>query len=132
MYDFGNDEMNNKFKVAMREYEQYRMFLNETVDFSNPHTLIERLEKINAFNASIPTLKSKMDYFLEKAKAESMRKIDHEAMPAKKYDAMVAAEVSGINIFCKALEMLLKESHYQIESIRSVLSYYKTEKISGL
>lgn len=127
MYQFENQDLNVRFHKCLKEYEAYRQTIAEPTDFSNPHAIIEKLERINTHNASVPDLKSRFDYLLEKATAEEMRKVDHEAFPAKKYNALIDSAVADIAIFAKATEMLLKESHYQIESLRSVLSYLKQE-----
>ena len=127
MYKFEQEAYNKKLQECMSEYEEYRQMMLQEVDYSNPHTLIERLKILNTYNAGMGRLKASLDFLLDKATAIEMRKIDHDAMPAKKFDAMVRDAVGLISIFPKALEAMIKESHYQIDSIRSVLSYWKTE-----
>lgn len=127
MYKFEQEAYNKKLQECMSEYEEYRQMMLKDVDYSNPHALIERLNVLNTYNAGMGRLKASLDFLLDKATAIEMRKIDHDAMPAKKFDAMVRDSVGLISIFPKALEAMIKESHYQIDSIRSVLSYWKTE-----
>jgi hypothetical protein len=127
MYKFEKDVYNEKLKECVAGYESYRKMLNEPVDFTDPNALIERLNNINQQNASIPHLKSSFDFLLERAVCIEMGKIDHEAMPAKKFDAIVKDSVAFVSIYVRSLEMMIKESHYMIESIRSVLSYLKKE-----
>lgn len=127
MYKFENEAYNKKLQECFKEYEDYRqMFLEET-DFLDPHAIIRRLQKLTAYNASVGRLKASFDFLVDKATSIEMRKIDHETMPAKKFEALVRDSVGLITIFPKALEIMVKESHYQIESLRSTLSYLKTE-----
>lgn len=127
MYRFEKEIYNTKLQECINEYEEYRKMMLEEVDYSNPHSLIERLKVLNAYNAGAARIRSSLEFLLEKATAIEMRKIDHDSMPAKKFDAMVRDAVGLVSLFPKSLEMMVKESHYQIESIRSVLSYLKTE-----
>ena len=127
MYKFDEEVYNNKLKECLDEYEIYRKMMLEQVDFSNPQALVKRLETINAHNAWVGRLKASLDFLVDKAIASEMRKIDHDAMPAKKFEVMVRDGVGFITIFPKALEQMIKESHYAIESIRSALSFAKKE-----
>jgi hypothetical protein len=127
MYKFENETYNKKLQECMTEYEEYRQMMLQEVDYSNPHSLIERLKVLNGYNAWASRLKASLDFLVDRAVAIEMRKVDHDAMPAKKFDALVRDAVGLISIFPKALEGMIKESHYQIESIRSTLSYLKTE-----
>lgn len=127
MYTFEKPELNAAFERCRKEYEAYRETINVQVDYSNPLAIVEKLGMINNHNSSIPDLKSRFDWLLEKATAEQMMKVDHEAYPAKKYNAIIDSNVADINMFAKSIELLLKESHYQIESLRSALSYHKQE-----
>jgi hypothetical protein len=127
MYRFENEAFNKKLNECMAEYEEYRQMMLQDVDYSNPNALIDRLKVINGYNAGAARLRASFEFLLDKATAIEMRKIDHDSMPAKKFDAMVRDAVGLISIFPKALEMMVKESHYQIESIRTSLSYIKTE-----
>jgi hypothetical protein len=127
MYRFENEAYNTKLKECIAEYEVYRKMMLEPVDFSNPQSLIQRLQTLTAHNAWVGRLKASFDFLVDKATASEMRKIDHDSMPAKKYDAMVRDGVGLVIVFPKALEIMIKESHYAIEAIRSALSYSKKE-----
>lgn len=127
MYKFENEAYNKKLQECIKEYEEYRLMSLEQVDFSDPHAIIKRLEKITAYNSSVGRLKASFDFLVNKAIATQMCKIDHDSMPAKKFDALVRDSVGLVTIFPNSLEIMIKESHYQIESLRSTLSYLKTE-----
>jgi len=127
MYRFENEAYNKKLQECIKEYEEYRKMFMEETDFMDPQAIIRRLQKLTAFNASVGRLKASFDFLVDKANMIEMRKIDHESMPAKKFEALVRDAVGLVIIFPKALEIMLKESHYQIESLRSTLSYLKTE-----
>lgn len=127
MYKFENEAYNNKLQECAKEYEEYRQMMLQEVDYSNPYALIERLKVLNGYNAWASRLKASLDFLVDRAVAIEMRKVDHDAMPAKKFDALVRDAVGLVTIFPKALEGMIKESHYQIDSIRSVLSYIKAE-----
>ena len=127
MYKFENEAYNKKLQEGMKEYEEYRQMMVQEVDYTNPQALIDRLKELNSYNAWASRLKASLDFLTDRAVAIEMRKVDHDAMPAKKFDALVRDAVGLVTIFPKSLEGMIKESHYQIESIRSVLSYLKTE-----
>ncbi len=44
MYRFENEAYNTKLKECIAEYEVYRKMMLEPVDFSNPQSLIQRLQ----------------------------------------------------------------------------------------
>lgn len=127
MYKFENEAYTKKLNECIAEYEIYRKMMLEPVDFTNPQALIQRLQTITAHNAWVGRVKASFDFLIDKAVASEMRKIDHDSMPAKRYDAMVKDGVGLIVVFPKALEIMIKESHYAIEAIRSALSYSKKE-----
>ena len=127
MYKFENEAYNKKLAECFSEYEEYRQMRLEKTDFHIPTDIISRLQKIVSYNASVGRLKASFDFLVDKATSIEMRKIDHDAMPAKKFEALVRDSVGLIVIFPKALEQMIKESHYEIECLRSVLSYLKTE-----
>lgn len=127
MYKFENEAYNKKLTECFNEYEEYRKMRLEKTDFHIPTEIIGRLQKIVAYNASVGRLKASFDFLVDKATSIEMRKIDHDAMPAKKFEALVRDSVGLITIFPKALEQMIKESHYEIECLRSVLSYLKAE-----
>ncbi len=127
MYKFENETYNKKLAECFSEYEEYRQMRLEKTDFHIPTDIISRLQKIVSYNASVGRLKASFDFLVDKATTIEMRKIDHDAMPAKKFEALVRDSVGLIVIFPKALEQMIKESHYEIECLRSVLSYLKTE-----
>jgi hypothetical protein len=127
MYKFENEAYNKKLAECFSEYEEYRQMRLEKTDFHIPTDIISRLQKIVSYNASVGRLKASFDFLVDKATTIEMRKIDHDAMPAKKFEALVRDSIGLIVIFPKALEQMIKESHYEIECLRSVLSYLKTE-----
>lgn len=127
MYQFDKEALNAKLKECIAGYEAYRKMMLEPVDYTNPNALVERLAVINSHNASVGHLKSSFDFLVEKAVAIEMSKIDHDAMPAKKFDALVKDNVGLITVFSRSLEIMIKESHYMIESTRSILSFMKKE-----
>jgi hypothetical protein len=127
MYRFENDAYNKKLQECINEYELYRKMFIEETDFMIPEMIIRRLQKLTAFNSTVGRLKAGFDFLVDKATCIEMRKIDHDSMPAKKFDALVRDGVGLVTLYPRALDVMIKESHYQIESLRSVLSYLKTE-----
>lgn len=127
MYTFNDKGLDERYRQCLDEYEVYRQTLNEDCDFSNPVSIIEKLSKVTSHNASVPHLMARFKYLHERATAAEMTKLDHDAYPAKKYDALIKSSVGELGLFTTALELLIKESHYQIEAMRSVLSYLKQE-----
>lgn len=127
MYTFNDTALDQRLRDCLTEYEAYRQALNIICDFTSPVAIIDKLSKVTSHNASVPHLMARFEYLHQKATAAEMTKLDHDSYPARKYDALIKSAVADIGIFTTGLELLIKESHYQIEAMRSVLSYLKQE-----
>jgi hypothetical protein len=124
---FDDPAMQERFEKALALYETVRLVISAKVDMSNPQEVINQLSAIQGVQASASQAKAMFTYLTDKFTARKLSVLDMESKGAMEKKAILNSEVGDVSFWNEVSELNIKELHYQIEMLRSALSYCKSE-----
>ncbi len=116
-------------ETAVSMLINFGISIKMTINSDDPLSVIAKLESIVNSSHEGVAAKAKLDYLLDGYVATKIRKVldlERERSAADR-KAILQAEVADLQYYCTFAELLIKESHYHIEALRSLLSWHKTE-----
>jgi hypothetical protein len=123
---FSEPELQKAFEETLKQYESFREVIARKIDITNPTETLSKLSDIQNVQSMAATCKAKLGFLLEKYTVKKLRLID-ENKGAMEKKAQLSAEVGDLSFWDNVCELLIKEMHYQIDILRSALSYHKSE-----
>jgi hypothetical protein len=124
---FDDPAMQERFEKALALYETVRTVIATKVDMSNPTEVINQLSAIQGVQASASQAKAMFTYLTDKFTARKLSMLDMESKGAMEKKAILNSEVGDVSFWNEVCELNIKELHYQVEMLRSALSYCKSE-----
>jgi hypothetical protein len=124
---FDDPAMQERFEKALALYETVRLVISAKVDMSNPQEVINQLSAIQGIQASASQAKAMFTYLTDKFTARKLSVLDMESKGAMEKKAILNSEVGDVSFWNEVSELNLKQMSYQIEILRSALSYLKSE-----
>jgi hypothetical protein len=124
---FDDPAMQERFEKALALYETVRLVISAKVDMSNPQEVINQLSAIQGVQASASQAKAMFTYLTDKFTARKLSVLDMESKGAMEKKAILNSEVGDVSFWNEVCELNIKELHYQVEMLRSALSYCKSE-----
>ena len=124
---FDDPAMQERFEKALALYETVRLVISAKVDMSNPQEVINQLSAIQSVQASASQAKAMFTYLTDKFTARKLSLLDMESKGAMEKKAILNSEVGDVSFWNEVCELNIKELHYQVEILRSALSYLKSE-----
>lgn len=124
---FDDPAMQERFEKALALYETVRLVISAKVDMSNPQQVINQLSAIQSVQASASQAKAMFTYLTDKFTARKLSVLDMESKGAMEKKAILNSEVGDVSFWNEVSELNLKQMSYQIEILRSALSYLKSE-----
>lgn len=124
---FDDPAMQERFEKALALYETVRLVISTKVDMSNPTEVIKQLSAIQSVQASASQAKAMFTYLTDKFTARKLSVLDMESKGAMEKKAILNSEVGDVSFWNEVCELNIKELHYQVEMLRSALSYCKSE-----
>lgn len=124
---FEDPGLQERFEKALVLYEGFRVILTNKVDMANPMEVINQLSAIQSVQASASQAKAMLTYLTDKYTARKLAVLDMENKGAMERKAILNSEVGDVSFWNEVCELNIKEMHYQIEILRSALSYCKAE-----
>ncbi len=124
---FDDPAMQERFEKALALYESVRLVIATKVDMSNPQEVINQLSAIQSVQASASQAKAMFTYLTDKFTARKLSVLDMESKGAMEKKAILNSEVGDVSFWNEVSELNLKQMSYQIEILRSALSYLKSE-----
>ena len=124
---FDDPAMQERFEKALALYETVRLVISAKVDMSNPQEVINQLSAIQSVQASASQAKAMFTYLTDKFTARKLSVLDMESKGAMEKKAILNSEVGDVSFWNEVSELNLKQMSYQIEILRSALSYLKSE-----
>jgi hypothetical protein len=125
---FKDDVLNRKFESTVNNYEAVRKVLSNKVNMDNPAAVLKQMEDIQSVQALAAHTKASLTYLCNKYALQKLPLLDQESgknANEKKY--ILNAEMGDVLFYDEVMELLIKEMHYQVEILRSSLSYLKSE-----
>jgi len=124
---FDDPAMQERFEKALALNETVRTVIATKVDMSNPTEVINQLSAIQGVQASASQAKAMFTYLTDKFTARKLSMLDMESKGAMEKKAILNSEVGDVSFWNEVCELNIKELHYQVEMLRSALSYCKSE-----
>jgi len=124
---FDDPAMQERFERALAMYETVRLVISTKVDMSNPQEVINQLSAIQSIQSTAAQAKAMFTYLTDKFTARKLSILDMESKGAMEKKAILNSEVGDVSFWNEVCELNIKELHYQVEILRSALSYLKSE-----
>lgn len=124
---FDDPAMQERFEKALAMYETVRLVISTKVDMSNPQEVINQLSAIQGIQSTAAQAKAMFTYLTDKFTARKLSVLDMESKGAMEKKAILNSEVGDVSFWNEVSELNLKQMSYQIEILRSALSYLKSE-----
>ena len=125
---FKDEVLNKKFEATISNYEAVRKVIAAKISMDNPIEVLKQMENIQSIQALAVHTKASLTYLCNKYALQKLPLLDQESgknANEKKY--ILNAEMGDVLFYDEVMELLIKEMHYQVELLRSALSYLKTE-----
>lgn len=124
---FKEPELQSRFESAIDMHESFRKAVSTETDLSNPLSILSSIEAIINSLPTGATAKAMLDYLYAKNMAQKVLGIKDENLSANEKKALLTAEIGDVLFYNNLCEYLIKEAHYKLDSLRSALSYLKSE-----
>ena len=124
---FKEPELQSRFERAIDMHESFRKAVSTETDLSNPLSILSSIETIINSLPTGATAKAMLDYLYAKNMAQKVLGIKDENLSANEKKALLTAEIGYVLFYNNLCEYLIKEAHYKLDSLRSALSYLKSE-----
>ena len=125
---FKDEVLNKKFEATISNYEAVRKVIAAKISMDNPIQVLKQMENIQSIQGLAAHTKASLTYLCNKYALQKLPLLDQESgknANEKKY--ILNAEMGDVLFYDEVMELLIKEMHYQVELLRSALSYLKTE-----
>ena len=125
---FKDEVLNKKFEATISNYEAVRRVIAAKISMDNPIEVLKQMENIQSIQGLAAHTKASLTYLCNKYALQKLPLLDQESgknANEKKY--ILNAEMGDVLFYDEVMELLIKEMHYQVELLRSALSYLKTE-----
>lgn len=125
---FKDEVLNKKFEATINNYEAVRKVISAKISMDNPIEVLKQMENIQSIQGLAAHTKASLTYLCNKYALQKLPLLDQESgknANEKKY--ILNAEMGDVLFYDEVMELLIKEMHYQVELLRSALSYLKTE-----
>jgi len=124
---FDDPAMQERFEKALAMYETVRLVISTKVDMSNPQEVINQLSAIQGVQSTASQAKAMFTYLTDKFTARKLSVLDMESKGAMEKKAILNSEVGDVSFWNEVCELNIKQMSYQVEILRSALSYAKSE-----
>lgn len=124
---FKETELQKRFEDTLKSYETFRAVIAQKCDINDPIQVLNKLGDIQNIQYVAADCKAKFSFLLERYTVTKLPIIDESNKGAMEKKAILSAEVGDVSFWNDVCELLIKEMHYQIDILRSALSYHKSE-----
>lgn len=125
---FRDEVLNRKFEATVNNYEAVRKVVGNKISMDNPAAVLKQMEDIISIQALAAHTKASLTYLCNKYALQKLPLLDHEnSKNANEKKYILNSEMGDVLFYDEVMELLIKEMHYQVEILRSALSYLKTE-----
>lgn len=125
---FKEPELQKKFDDTKIMMESVRKAVAMNVDLTDPMSVLGKLNAIVDVQYLAAESRARFQYLLDKYTVSKIQVVDNYQGNATEKKAILSAEIAGVSFYDTWCEYLLKECHYQIDILRTALSYSKSEQ----
>ncbi len=128
MVVFDDKALQERFERAKLMHEEFRKVVSAKVDFNNPIDILNQLGSINSISSTGAECEAMFEFLNDKNAMKKLNVIDMESnRGAMEKKIILSSEIGDTNFWLTLIRLLMKESHYQSDRLRSALSYIKQE-----
>jgi len=124
---FKEDSLQQAFERTVSQYEEFRKVVGKQIDCSDHAQIIGHMSDLTGVMAIGVTCKAQFQFLTEKLSFQKMMNLNNDDMGATEKKIVIAYEIGDCSFYNHLCEMLIKESHYKMEMLRSALSFAKQE-----
>lgn len=124
---FKEESLQQAFERAVTNYEEFRKVVGKQIDCSEHVQIISHMSELTGVMAIGVTCKAQFQFLTEKLSFQKMMNLNNDEMGAAEKRIVIAYEIGDCSFYNHLCEMLIKESHYKMELLRSSLSFVKQE-----
>lgn len=124
---FKDESLQQAFERTVSQYETYRKVVGKQIDCADHAQIINHMSELTGVMAVGVMCKAQFQFLTEKLSFQKMINLNNEDMGAMEKKIVVAYEIGDCSFYNNLCEMLIKESHYKMEMLRSALSFVKQE-----
>jgi hypothetical protein len=124
---FTDKSLQLAFERTVEQYETFRKVVSKKVDCSDAKSIISHMSELTEVMTMGVTCKAQFHYLTEKLSFEKMMNLNNDDMGVTEKKIVIAYEIGDCSFYDSLCEMVIKESHYKMEILRSSLSFVKQE-----
>jgi hypothetical protein len=124
---FQEEALQLKFEEVKSSIESFRKVISIETDLSNPTMVIGKLNLIHDNLHVCATAKAQITFLLEKHIVKKLGVTDQMERSATEKKHILSAEIADVSFYDTFIDALIREAHYQIDILRSALSFIKAE-----
>lgn len=124
---FTDQSLQLAFERTVEQYEMFRKVVNQKVDCSDAPSIVKHMSDLTGVMVIGVTCKAQFQFLTEKLSFQKMMNLNNDDMGATEKKIVIAYEIGDCSFYNNICEMVIKESHYKMELLRSSLSFAKQE-----
>ena len=124
---FTDSALQSAFERTVEQYEIFRKVVAQKVDCSDAKSIIAQMSDLTEVMVIGVTCKAQFHFLTEKLSFQKMMNLNNDDMGVTEKKIVIAYEIGDCSFYDNICEMVIKESHYKMEILRSSLSFVKQE-----
>lgn len=124
---FEEQELEDRFDKAKKMLEDFRKAVATQVDFTNPNEILEQLGRLNNVAYIGAEAEAMFEFLNDKYAMKKLKVLDMDTRGAAEKKVILSSEIGSTNFYLTLIRLLIKESHYNSDRLRSALSFMKQE-----
>jgi hypothetical protein len=124
---FEDKELQGRFDKAVVMYDKFREVVARRVNFNEPAEVLNQLSELNNVSYIGAECEAMFEFLNDRHAMKKLSVLDMESRGAAEKKIILAAEIGGTSFYLTLVRLMVKESHYQSDRLRTALSYLKSE-----
>jgi len=124
---FTDHSLQLAFERTVEQYEIFRKIVTQKVDCSDAPSIVRHMSDLTSVMVIGVICKAQFQFLTEKLSFQKMMNLNNDDMGATEKKIVIAYEIGDCSFYNNICEMVIKESHYKMELLRSSLSFAKQE-----
>lgn len=124
---FEDSELQGRFDKAVKMYDQFRNVVAKKIDFNNPMDVVNQLSALNSVAYIGAECEAMFEFLNDRHAMKKLSVLDMESKGAAEKRIILSAEIGSTTFYLTLTRLMVKESHYSSDRLRTALSYLKSE-----
>jgi hypothetical protein len=127
MVIFEDKELQGRFDKAVLMYDKFREVVARKVNFNEPAEVLNQLSELNNVSYIGAECEAMFEFLNDRHAMKKLSVLDMESRGAAEKKIILAAEIGSTSFYLTLVRLMVKESHYQSDRLRTAISYLKSE-----